>query len=434
LKKLQNRRQEFKGSITVFFSLIFVLFLSLIGAMVQSASIQVAKSVKVAEMSLALENLFAEYDTKMLEKYELFVRTGNKKWEVFERLKFYGIVGMDHEIISSTLLTDGAGHEFYEQAIKSMGGKVEETDSSVEELLQETDEEANLNLDELLEREEQELPEENNPIEAVNILKKANLLSLVYPEPEKLSEKSVTLETLASHRSLEAGVNYDLKEVNESAINRALFGSYLSEHFKNVLSPAKDCPLVYEQEYLLSGKSSDQENLKETVKQILSIRVAINYAYILTDQAKQAEAGAMALGLSSLLTAPGAAEIVKQAILFAWAYGESIVDLRVLLKGEKVPLIKSVDTWQLQLTNIFQLQSERNVGEGKFSEGISYQEYLNVLLIAEKREDLCMRALDLIELNTGVRVDDCIIMLQIKSECQLQGGIPYEISTKYGYK
>ena len=63
----------------------------------------------------------------------------------------------------------------------------------------------------------------------------------------------------------------------------------------------------------------------------------------------------MALTLCSLLTVPGIAEVVKHATLLAWAYGESVVDVRALVKGKKVPVVKTADSWQLQLANLITL-------------------------------------------------------------------------------
>ena len=146
-----------------------------------------------------------------------------------------------------------------------------------------------------------------------------------------------------------------------------------------------------------------------------------------------AEAGA--LGLSTLAAAPEAASMVKQALLFAWSYGESIVDLRSLMEGERVPIVKTSETWQLQLSNIFQLESNAEIGkEAELSDGITYREYLKVLLFAERRETLCMRALDLLELNTGIQADGCITQLKIQSICQLQRGVTYTFQTNYKYK
>ena len=48
-----------KGEITAFLSLIFLLILSLLGAIIESASIQVLKNHKRADTSLAVESVWA---------------------------------------------------------------------------------------------------------------------------------------------------------------------------------------------------------------------------------------------------------------------------------------------------------------------------------------------------------------------------------------
>ena len=63
------KRQGFRGEITAFLSLIFVLLLSLAGALIQSASIHITKSMKRADTELALESVFAEYDQDMFDEY-----------------------------------------------------------------------------------------------------------------------------------------------------------------------------------------------------------------------------------------------------------------------------------------------------------------------------------------------------------------------------
>lgn len=432
MKRLQGKRFVFKGGITPFFSLVFVLLLALVGAMLQSASIQSGKSIKRAEMSLAMENLFAEYHKELLQEYDLFVREGNDMQEIEERLAFYGITDTEHEILESTLVSDLSGQAFYEQAVASMGGTTETILISADTISETQDVEG---LDSYLEAEGLELPSENNPIETVNHLKQLNLLSLIYPNQEKLSDRNIKLEKLASHRVLEKGEGNSKNQVKDSVKNQTLFALYLTEHFTDVLDCNEEHPLAYEVEYLLGGKSSDQENLKYVAEKILNIRTAVNYAYLLTDETKQMEAETVALGLCTLAAAPEAAAMVKQALLFAWSYGESIVDLRSLMKGEKVPLVKKSETWQLQLSNIFQLESGGEIGEeGKYSDGITYKEYLKALLFAEKRETLCMRALDLLELNTGIQADQCMTQLKIQSTCRLQQSVTYTFPTNYQYK
>lgn len=435
MKKLQKKRLEFKGGITVFLSLVFVLILSLIGALLQSASIQASKSIKRAEMNLALENMFAEYQVNLLKEYDLFVRVGSDESSISDRLKFYGITNTDQEITASTLLSDSNGLAFYKQAVSSMGGEVKDTNLSTENPYEPEEETVSEQLEDILQQEGQEFALESNPIEAVKNFKNSNLLSIIYPNPEQLSNLSVNLESFPSHRTLNKGVGSVSEKAGTSVANKLLFVQYLSEHFQNTLQSEAEHPLAYEIEYILGGCSSDQENLKEVVKKILSIRVAINYAYLMTDGTKQAEAEVMALALSGLMTAPGATEIVKQALLFAWSYGESVVDLKELLKGDKVPIAKTSETWQLQLSNVVQLLKGEDVAEEKtVSEGVSYKDYLWALLLAEEKETICMRALDLLELNTGVQVDDCITRLEIESTCQLRRGITYTFTTDYEYE
>ena len=82
--------------------------------------------------------------------------------------------------------------------------------------------------------------------------------------------------------------------------------------------------LAYEVEYLLEGKTSDQENLEAVLNKMLLIRMGLNFVYLQTDTAKQAEAGAMALALATAVALPMLEPVVKQVLLAAWAFGESV--------------------------------------------------------------------------------------------------------------
>ena len=61
-----------KGEITAFLSLVFLLLLSLTGAVLESASLQVLKNEKRADAGRATESVFAEYQREMLEEYDIF--------------------------------------------------------------------------------------------------------------------------------------------------------------------------------------------------------------------------------------------------------------------------------------------------------------------------------------------------------------------------
>ena len=52
-----------KGEVTAFLSLIFILLMSVVASVVESASMQVLKNRKRGDMDRALESVFAEYQT-----------------------------------------------------------------------------------------------------------------------------------------------------------------------------------------------------------------------------------------------------------------------------------------------------------------------------------------------------------------------------------
>lgn len=400
----------------MFLSLIFVLVLSLVGALLQSASAYTRAGMRRADMSIALENVFAEYHKGMWENYGILAREMRSNTEITGRLEFYGAASMSHDVERIWRLTDGGGQAFYEQAIQMMGGEVswreEISDSTVEEQAKASEEA----LEDILQQEDQEMPKEDNPIDTVKELKKSSLLALVHPDAETLSTKTLEVERLASHRELKKGNWADASECAAGIQEKVLFQEYLVSNFSCYSDGKTDGMLEYELEYLLGGAGNDQKNLEKAAGKILLLRLAANYGYLMQDQTKQAEVSAMAATLSTLLTVPGATTVVKQVLLFSWAYGESVVDLRVLFEGKKIPIVKTSDTWQLALSNLAKLGTDdETVSQVDGKKGMDYQGFLRMLLLSEKRETLCMRALDVMEWNLGIRADDCIVGMEIRS-------------------
>lgn len=435
LKKLQIRHYVFKGEITVFLSLIFVLMLSLVGALIEGTNIQILKFLKQSEMNMAIESVFAEYEKMILERYDLFIRSGYDERVIVEKLAYYGADDMEHRIVKAELLTDFNGREFYRQAVASMGGSISGERMLDGKMEIEGETEIRDTFQSLLLEQGQDFVLENNPLELLQRFTQSNLLTFVFPSQEKLSEKIVKLENLPSGRKLETGTGDITESPKTGAMEKALFVEYLMEHFQMFTQELSPHPFEYEAEYLLSGCGSDKENLEFVAGKILTLRAALNYGYLLTDQTKQMEAETMALTISSLLPVPGSTEVIKQTLLLAWAYGESILDVRVLLKGEKIPFFKTSDTWQLQLKNLEKLGTSSEVYEEQDSmEGNSYEDYIRAFLAMEDIETLSVRALDVIELNTGIEMDQCVTALEIQTTCQLRGGKPFTFLTNYKYE
>ena len=72
------RALEFKrGEVTAFLALIFVLLVAFAGSIMESASLQSAKSYRRTDMNRAVESVFAEYQRELLAEFEIFALEGS---------------------------------------------------------------------------------------------------------------------------------------------------------------------------------------------------------------------------------------------------------------------------------------------------------------------------------------------------------------------
>ena len=68
-----------KGTITVFLSLISMLFLSLFCTMAESVRVQAARFQAAAAFDMGLFSVFGEYDRVLLEEYDLWFLDGSSE-------------------------------------------------------------------------------------------------------------------------------------------------------------------------------------------------------------------------------------------------------------------------------------------------------------------------------------------------------------------
>ncbi len=74
-----------KGTITVFLSLISMLFLSLFCTMAESVRVQAARFQAAAAFDMGLFSVFGEYDRVLLEEYDLWFLDGAVKSKKSEK-------------------------------------------------------------------------------------------------------------------------------------------------------------------------------------------------------------------------------------------------------------------------------------------------------------------------------------------------------------
>ena len=77
------------------------------------------------------------------------------------------------------------------------------------------------------------------------------------------------------------------------------------------------------------------------------------------------EVDTLATTLSAVFLSPEIGPVIKHALLLAWAYGESLTDVKTLLAGKKVPAVKSKESWNLTLDGLLELAKNRSIPEGK---------------------------------------------------------------------
>ena len=234
---------------------------------------------------------------------------------------------------------------------------------------------------------------EENPIDTVSEWKSKGILAQVINVDTDLSNKTYDTSGSLLVRNVKTGTG---TQAEASLVEKALFRKYLIENLQSYPKSLGHDALDYELEYVISGKSSDAQNLEAAVEKLVAVRVVENYIAILQDSAKVQLAEGIAAGLSSVALSPELTEIVEYAVIAAWAYVESILDVRLLLAGGKVPMIKNSSEWTSDPTQLAAYLNV-NVKAKDCNSGLTYQEYLYQLLLLTSDRTAAYRAMDVIE-------------------------------------
>jgi len=454
----------------------------LIFTVIESARATAERAYIESTGNLGIYSVFGEYYIGLLEKFELFglyagdsdgnINVEALKTKIVEYMEYNiepekEIIGLldfkmftpvisESQISEYMLVTDYGGESFRHQVVEYMKNalgvngvealinRVKDSDVASEAQEQYEIEEKN-NEKELVKLEEEKRIEEEkadiddnpessnsteqdmgeeivNPLDTIGKMKIMGILSLVLKEPQNVSGKEIVLSNQVSQRMLNLGSYSEIDSNTSGTINTLLFHEYVLEKFSNVMETRGNASLDYQVEYVIGGKKSDVENLKAVVTKLLLIREGCNFVYLLQDTEKTAEAEALATLLVGAFLLPPLIEVTKVAILLGWAYAESVLDVRNLLDGGKVALFKSVDNWQLSLANIPELLN--NLKDTKSSEenGLSYKDYMRVLLGTSDSEKVAYRAMDMVELsvrevsnNDTFKLDNCVVAMKYSS-------------------
>lgn len=469
-----------KGSITLFLSLVLMLVFSLCFSLLEAARVQALDKIASRNLLLEMESMFGEYQPDLWKEYGLlFLNGGNDSGELdlamlegrrvqeasLKRKSrgFYQMALQNLEITKYALATDDGGIAFETQACAAIQaqlavGAVNALSSKMkegEELAQEGEgleeewesaKDAMTKADEIEKGKETkkntskksaktaskaasdkstaDLPE--NPVDSVDLLKKSLTLSLVVEDPSEISAKTIELSDTLENRTKEQG---SMKSAQNGALDKLWFLQYLDHYFSCMTGSGKagsaEHALDYELEYCVAGKGSDHENLETAVKELLLVREAGNFATIMQDGTKQAlalEIATAAVGFTGLAPLIQAVQI---GILLAWSYVESILDVRCLLSGGRVALVKAVSEWKSDVS----LGEKALVETSETSEktqgqenGLDYREYLQILLLLVGEQTLTSRAMDIVERNLALKESSFRMDCQV---CSVQTAAVY---------
>lgn len=264
----------------------------------------------------------------------------------------------------------------------------------------------------------------DNPMDTVTEAQKDGVLALVLPEDAHVSGKSIALEQTVSHRTLAAGTM--TASDKGGWYQKVLFDQYLIQYMSCYTQQKGERALQYELEYLLGGKAEDEANLKAAVTKLLALREAMNLTALAASSARQAEAYSYALLLAGASANPLVIEAVKCGILAAWAFAESVLDVRTLLSGGKIALVKTEADWTSNVSMLPELLSGYSVAKSS-PQGLDYAGYMGILLLTQNADRLAQRAMDVQELY--VRMQDGYGGFQMDhAVCEAELTATYEFS------
>lgn len=288
---------------------------------------------------------------------------------------------------------------------------------------------------------------QKDPRKSVNQLMKAGILTLVMPQGTTVSDRSVNIDLQTDGKAGALTDFTDIKSVTQgmsevsflseskkqTPIEKCTFLLYVQQHFKSVVNQDLNqsqqksqstsstnhlknsrsqndtvnrnvtC-LAYEQEALLCGHMSDADNLLDTVNRMILFRMIFNLSYLMMSPTKSGEAHSVAAALTSAVALPMLEQLVYMLIMLAWSYAEAVVDIKALLAGGKIELVKTDASWQLSMENLMNISESTLETKQKTSDkGLGYEAYIFILMTISNQTKIENRMISLMQEN--IRLD-----------------------------
>ena len=474
------------GYLTIFLALSLTVILSLCVALVEGARSNGARFMTEYALDVGMNSVLAEYHRELLKQYDVFFidtsygtnqpsgyKTAEHLQEYMERnfscndlglwvfnQDLYGLSVQNIRLGNFAVATDEKGKVFRKQAIQYMYDKYGLSILSEVEEWERVVKEYNLdNSDVTARREAVEAQisaldgtkiqisekqwvtvEIDNPADQVNVQRNKGVLLLSMSETDQLSNVGFDKTKGASERELYKGKGpIQQRAGKETLPELLLFDEYILEKCSFYGHELEKSHMKYQVEYMLAGKDNDLDNLKSIASRLLLIREAANTAYLFSDGDKRTLVTALATAVSAAIMLPELQILLEYSILFAWAFAESVCDMRILFGGGRVPLLKTNSTWKTDIGALFELFNGRD--GGKSESGLSYEDYLRVFLKMTGTDIKTMRLIDMAELdirktpgNQNFRMDACVDGMTIEANITSSHGYAFILQRECCYE
>lgn len=453
-------RIDIKGNVTILLTLSLTIIIGVIFTILEAARLTVLKTYYTDVSYLSTDSLFGDYCYELFEEYGIFA-LNTSDVDIETSLSDYAkdniyhtspadIFNSNYNLLTGTLeelsvnnyiyLTDEDGSIFSDQILKYM--KYKEL-SEITDIISNTYNTDSFNtydfsadnsdinsfdlsaLDtpviedrrECLEIDTKEAKSYTEDLsEYISHTIKNNLLLILVDDTSTISTTEIDkliLPSMTTTLSDEATVINEgyVKSSDFLSPEKIMFEEYISSTFNCYTNNNSSSLLRYELEYIINGSSKDDENLLNTAIKLIFMRASLNAAYIISDSSKRTAAN----DLATIATGgtPIATKFTEFMIISSWATAEGVIDVKDLLSGKKVPLIKDDNTWTLSLDGICNL-SKNTISSNSGKEGFDYAFYLKLLLTAQSELALRFRTMDLIQMNiclnynSSFRMSNCV--------------------------
>lgn len=245
------------------------------------------------------------------------------------------------------------------------------------------------------------------------------VFSIIVDNRAKLSKRIVDMKerpSLGKKEKTEDGGKSIFETAVDNSKDALALNIYLAEYMKCYEDKGN-----YDLEYILGKSNSDQENLKSVINQLVYLRQAMNMMYLLSSGTEKQQAKTVAAAMLAVTGNAALIQAMTMVLLTAWAYAEAVSDVKLLVGGKKVDFIKNSESWNLSLEQAADYRNWTKTPESSGKSGMSYKEYLRILLFFHSRNVNMFRALDMIQWNIcrkdpDFRISQCVYSLEADFE------------------